>query len=335
MSASPFIDQDQEHVRLQAVQKLLALAPTQWPELEALLRVAAHAFDTPMAALSLVHEHDVQPLCHVGPVPTAWPREGSLCDQVVGTAQPVECFDPPPQAQWRYHAAAPITDEHGQVLGCLSVMDTSPHVVSTAPNAAPGAPDRVALLSDLATLAGSCLGNRQRARIINELALTDPLTGLGNRTLFTMALEGELAHAMRTGEPFTVVLVDLDGFSEINAGFGHLAGEDVLREVGKRLGQHVRAGDALARFGGDEFGIVMRHGGADAAEQLAQRIRRSVSAPVRLASGDEVGVGASIGVSAYDDRVASSTQMLNRAHQSLYDSKHRNEQRWKRFMGVR
>ena len=56
---------------------------------------------------------------------------------------------------------------------------------------------------------------------------------------------------------------------------------------------------------------------------------------MRLASGDEVGVGASIGVSAYDDRVASSTQMLNRAHQSLYDSKHRNEQRWKRFMGVR
>lgn len=324
MSASPFIDQDQESVRLQAVEQLLPLTPGAWPELHALVRVAAHALQTPMAALSLVHAHEVQSLARVGPVPERWTRADSIADRVVHDAVPHCGGDL--LTGWAHHAAVPLFDEKEQVLGCLSVMDVAPRTTAT---------DWAITLQDLSTLASACLGNRQRARVIDELALTDPLTGLGNRTLFSMALEGELAHAMRTGNAFSVVLIDLDGFNEINAGFGHLAGEEVLRQIGQRLAQHVRAGDALARFGGDEFGIVMRHGGTEAAEVLCQRIRRSVSAPVKLPGGDEVGVGASIGVVGYDDRVLSANQMLNRAHQALYDSKHRNEQRWKRFMGVR
>lgn len=324
MSASPFIDDDHEQVRLQAVQQLLAMAPEAWPELHALTRATAQALHTPMAALCLVNDQQVRPLTRVGAVPEAWPRAGSVGEAVVAQASATQ--SPETQRGWPVHAAVPIMDERGLVLGCLSAMNDHPHPL----------PDHWAqTLQDLATLASACLGNRQRARIIDELALTDPLTGLGNRTLFTMALEGELAHAMRTGEAFSIVLIDLDGYKEIHDGFGHLAGEAVLREVGQRLGQQVRAGDALARFDGDEFGIVMRHGGPDAAELLCQRVRRAVSVPIRLETGDEVGVGASIGVSAYDDRVLSSQQMIQRAHQALYDSKHRNEQRWKRFIGVR
>jgi diguanylate cyclase (GGDEF)-like protein len=206
------------------------------------------------------------------------------------------------------------------------VADTQPRLLTEAQRAA---------LKDLSILAMTTLEARRRARLLSRQAMTDHLTGISNRAPFDLALDVEMRHAMRTGEPFTVLCMDLDGFKEINDGFGHAAGDEVLREVSQRLIQQVRLGDVLARLGGDEFGVVMRHGAQDSAEVLAKRIVSAVSKPITLSSNDTVGVGVSVGIAAYTDAVESVRALLAQADQALYQAKKQNERRWKMFVGGR
>jgi diguanylate cyclase (GGDEF)-like protein len=165
--------------------------------------------------------------------------------------------------------------------------------------------------------------------------MTDHLTGLANRVHFERTLEAEFGRAVRQGEPFTLLLLDLDGFKAVNDGFGHAAGDETLKEVSQRLLTQVRSGDVLARLGGDEFGVVMRDGDTAAAQALAKRIVRAVSQPIRLGSGDEVGVGVSVGMAAYTDDVTSVRKLVSQADQALYEAKKQNERRWKMFVGMR
>jgi len=140
---------------------------------------------------------------------------------------------------------------------------------------------------------------------------------------------------LRHGERLAVCLLDLDGFKAVNDGFGHPAGDETLKEISQRLLTQVRAGDVLARLGGDEFGIVMRAGSTEAAQALARRIVRAVSQPIRLSTGDEVGVGVSVGMAAYANDVMSVRKLVTQADQALYEAKKQNERRWKMFVGLR
>ena len=114
-----------------------------------------------------------------------------------------------------------------------------------------------------------------------------------------------------------------------------MAGDEVLCEVARRLREQVRLGDVLARIGDDEFGIVMRHGGEESAQGLAPRIVRSVTQPIALSDGDEVGVGVSVGMAGYDDSVESVAKLLSQAEQALFEAKQENRRRWKMFVGIR
>lgn len=189
--------------------------------------------------------------------------------------------------------------------------------------------------ADLHTVEQALLENQQRGHRLQTLALSDALTGLSNRVHFERALAAELGHAMRMDSPFTLLLLDLDGFKAINDGFGHAAGDEVLREVSQRIAQQMRQGDVLARLGGDEFGIVMRDGSDDEAKALARRIVKAVSHPITLSSGDVVGVGVSIGLAAYADSITSVRTLMGHADQALYQAKKQNEHRWKMFVGMR
>lgn len=226
----------------------------------------------------------------------------------------------------RFYAGAPIVDAQGRTLGTVAVADTRPRTLSGS---------QMAGLQSVATLAWSVLAGRQCARQLSDLAKTDHLTGVSNRVQFDLALDVEMCHAMRTGEPFTVLCMHLDGLKEITEGFGHAAGDAVLCEVARRLHQQVRLGDVLARLGSGEFGVVMRHGAQDSAQVLAQRIVRAVSAPIILGSNDTVGVGISVGLAAYNDAVSSVKSLLAQADQALYQAKKQNERRWKMFVGGR
>lgn len=317
-----------------------AAPPTEAPpELAAVARAAAQALNTPVAVVALLTAEQLRFLAAVGMTVPGLARDDTLCDRMApASGEPGQTPDlgalpalaghplVAGEPGLRSHLGAPLLDDAGGLRGTLSVFDVQTRVFT---------PDEQARLKDLALLAACALRSQEQALQLSHMAMTDTLTGLGNRADFDRALEGELAHAMRTGEPFSVLMLNLDGFKQVNDGFGHAAGDEVLRAVAQRLLQQVRTGDAVCRFGSDAFGIVMRHGAMESAEALGQRIRRAVAAPIRLSGGDDIGVGVSIGAAAYDDDVLSGSQLLAAAHDALRLCKRHNEHRWKVFMGVR
>ena len=323
--------------RLAAVHALQLLDTPPEPDFDALTRLAAHALGTPMAVLSLLDSERLWFKSRIGLDTPELDRRIAFCVHAI--AQPdalmvvpdlaadTRFTDHPLVAQaphLRFYASAPLVDAAGLALGTLAVLDTVPRAPS---------PAQLDALADLRTLVLATLEGRRHA--LRLQALTDHLTGLSNRVHFERALEAELGHAMRMDAPFTLLLLDLDGFKAINDGFGHAAGDEVLCEVSLRITQQVRQGDVLARLGGDEFGIVMRDGSDDAAKALARRIVKAVSQPITLTSSDVVGVGVSIGLAAYSEQIVSVRTLMAHADQALYQAKQQNARRWKMFVGLR
>ncbi len=120
-------------------------------------------------------------------------------------------------------------------------------------------------------------GLQKRQRELQELAARDPLTGVGNYRLMSERLDYELARHRRSGASLTVMLLDLDGFKEINDSLGHLTGDRVLVEVAAALARSVRAQDTVARQGGDEFSILAPDTGDEQARRLATRVQNAVA----------------------------------------------------------
>jgi diguanylate cyclase (GGDEF)-like protein len=343
-SASRYPVPINEEQRVKAVQALMPhVARPDQAALPALARAAARSLAAPVSLIGLLDASSLQILASVGLDVPELHRQVALCAHTI--AQPdkptvVEDLACDPRfarnplvlqhPHLRFYAGAAIVDGRGHALGTIAVMAPQPRQLSASECAAV-----CATLQDLATLAQTALEHQQQALQLTHQALHDQLTGLSNRAHFKHTLDVELAHAMRTGEPFTVLCMDLDGFKAVNDGFGHAAGDEVLCEVSKRLTQQVRLGDVLARFSGDEFGVVMRHGAKDSAQVLAKRIVKAVSAPITLSSGDTIGVGISVGMAAYSDDVGSVATLLAQADQALYQAKKQNEKRWKMFVGIR
>ena len=113
----------------------------------------------------------------------------------------------------------------------------------------------------------------ERAQLRHE-AGTDSLTGLANRASLLPRLSQALAGAVRLDQPLCVVMADLDRFKDINDSYGHLAGDQVLRDAAARLGTALRDFDLVGRYGGEEFVAVLQNTGVDAAVQIAERVRR-------------------------------------------------------------
>ena len=109
------------------------------------------------------------------------------------------------------------------------------------------------------------------------MANQDPLTGLANRRAFDSALSAALATGSDEGVRFTVLLADIDAFKQINDRFGHTTGDRVLRELAAHTSGEVRAGDCLARIGGDELALVARGAGAQTARRLADALREAAA----------------------------------------------------------
>lgn len=155
---------------------------------------------------------------------------------------------------------------------------------------------------------------------LTELAYLDGLTGVGNRRALDRDLRRSCDEARTTDMTVSVVSVDVDRFKEINDRFGHIAGDEVLQEVARRLTAHCRVGDVVTRFGGDEFVAVLVGADAEAASAIAQRLRTDVAAadiptPVGL-----VPVTLSVGVAASAD-VGDPDDLLRSADLALYVAK--------------
>ena len=150
----------------------------------------------------------------------------------------------------------------------------------------------------------------------------DALTGLPNRRLFEDRLQSAIASALRHGERFALMLVDLDRFKGVNDRFGHLAGDALLVEVGRRLQRCVRASDTVARLGGDEFAVILGEvSGREDAVEVAARICTSMAEPFELGEG-VAQIGASVGIALGPQDDADAEELQRRADAALYTVKH-------------
>ncbi len=154
---------------------------------------------------------------------------------------------------------------------------------------------------------------------LQELALTDTLTGLANRRRLDEALANEVRRARREGHPLALLLLDIDWFKQLNDTHGHPAGDAVLRALGQLLGRFAqRAGDLAARFGGEEFVVLMANADATQAAAMAERIRRAVESSVADPAGAPVTV--SIGV-ATTGPSSTGELLVRQADAALYHAK--------------
>ena len=165
---------------------------------------------------------------------------------------------------------------------------------------------------------------RQQAEEIAERftrdALHDPLTGLANRALFLDRLQHALGATGRHRMPLATLVMDLDGFKEINDSYGHAVGDELLCAVAKRLVEAVRSNDTVARLGGDEFAIVVEDVDEAGRELVIERIKRALATPF-LIHGQPRMVGGSIGLVLSRGNIDTPSDMLRRADMAMYAAK--------------
>jgi len=156
---------------------------------------------------------------------------------------------------------------------------------------------------------------QESQRQLHDLAIRDPLTGLYNRRYFREVYAAEMQRARRTGVPFSVAMLDLDGFKAFNDLNGHAAGDEVLESFADVLKASVRSVDILARYGGDEFVILMPSTAAENAATAIARVERNAAQWRPL--GAPQGLHVSLGLSTWD----AFTEPLEQADMRMYESK--------------
>ena len=175
------------------------------------------------------------------------------------------------------------------------------------------------LLRTLADLISGALHNALTFQKAQEQAITDGLTGVKTHRFFMEALSSEWKRSSRAGRSFALVLMDLDRFKFVNDFYGHLEGDLVLQRVGQILETNCRRSDVVARYGGDEFVILMPETTMEQARQLSSKLRGWVAADPLLR---EKNISASFGIACYPLHGASPQELIQVADASMYLSKH-------------
>ncbi|MFM2587948.1 GGDEF domain-containing protein [Vibrio sp. TBV020] len=147
-----------------------------------------------------------------------------------------------------------------------------------------------------------------------EQSLTDSLTGIANR----LALFNDLKYQTREDQPFTIYLLDLNGFKEVNDQYGHQAGDKVLKAFGKRLNE---VSPLSYRIGGDEFALITRTTSLIELKQLSRTIAKEMTKPIRVTESDEVVIGTSIGFASYPNDAHDTNELLLIADSKMYVEK--------------
>ena len=167
-----------------------------------------------------------------------------------------------------------------------------------------------------------CTERHDLERRLTNLAFSDSLTGLPTRALFESRLEQAVARSARTGNSIAVCFCDLDGFKQINDTLGHLGGDEVLVRTSRRVHDAVRTADTVARWGGDEFVVLIEDADLDITRHVCARLIGAVEETIPTSNGD-IELSASVGVAVTEKGARSAHALLAHADAALYRAKSR------------
>lgn len=212
----------------------------------------------------------------------------------------------------RSELAFPLTSR-GRVIGVLDAESQSPDAFTQAD---------LTLISAVGSQLAASLEAAQMHDLLKREATRDPLTHLANRRVLLERIEQQIAHAERRGEPFSLVFLDVDHLKTVNDTHGHLAGDALLREVASSLIEAVRGEDLVARFGGDEFVVLLPATHATPAAVVGVRIKEVIRRHRFLAGSQLITIpGVSLGIATYPVHGRTPEQLLAAADNTLYSEK--------------
>jgi diguanylate cyclase (GGDEF)-like protein len=209
-------------------------------------------------------------------------------------------------------AVAPLVTDQG-TIGALAVYHSERDAY---------APDHRRLLARVATHASNVIANALVFERTQEQSLTDVLTGLPNRRYLERHLEQEVGRVHRHGGQLSILVLDMDGFKQINDEFGHQAGDSALREVSQVLRASLRVYDVCARFAGDEFMLVLGDCDAGQAERRRADVQRAVAAIwIEPVPGRRLSLSVSVGAATYPDDADTIDGVISAADRRMYRDK--------------
>jgi diguanylate cyclase (GGDEF)-like protein len=203
---------------------------------------------------------------------------------------------------------------HSTTVGLLTVGSAQPDLFQEKD---------AALVQSFAGHVALALDNARLYREMRHSAHTDGLTGLYNRRYLHQELERELARSRRYGHPLSLIICDLDNFKKYNDQYGHLAGDDLLRELGDLMKSYIRKSDTAFRYGGEEFALILPHTDQHSAVILSERLREAISSKsFMIREKLQIGhVTISIGVASCPEDATEVDSLINTADMALYEAK--------------
>ena len=215
-------------------------------------------------------------------------------------------------------------DWYGSIIGIpLKVGDSVVGVMNLSRLTLGGfSPSELRLLSLLSDQAAVAISNASLHQMISRQAYSDTLTGLPNRRALDERLEEEVQAARRNNYSFAVIMMDLDGFKNVNDTYGHSVGDDVLRLVFNQMARGVRNTDFLARYGGDELTLILTQSDMSSAQIVAEKIVEGMSKlKYKLPDGKKLKLGISGGIAIFPVNARNGPDMLRAADTALYQAK--------------
>jgi diguanylate cyclase (GGDEF)-like protein len=212
----------------------------------------------------------------------------------------------------------------GSIIGIpLKVGDAVVGVMNLSRRTLGGfSPSELRLLSLLSDQAAVAISNASLHQMISRQAYSDTLTGLPNRRALDERLEEEVQSARKNNYSFAVIMMDLDGFKDVNDTYGHSVGDDVLRLVFNQMARGVRNTDFLARYGGDELTLILTQSDMSSAQIVAEKIVEGMSKlKYKLPDGKKLKLGISGGIAIFPVNARNGPDMLRAADTALYQAK--------------
>jgi len=200
----------------------------------------------------------------------------------------------------------------GEVIGVLSVQASHQNAYDA---------NQIRLVETIAQQTSIAMDNAKLFERMQEMAITDSLTGLYNRRYFYMVLDNEFERAKRYQTPLSLIMIDIDHFKKVNDKFGHLVGDDVLRSISEICMKLLRQSDNMFRYGGEEFMIILPVTKQEEAFNVAERIRNTIEEAVIKTKKGNVKTTLSIGVSEYGESHSEPSGFIESADRTMYEAK--------------